>query len=354
VIPGLQARLEAIGAAEPALVGALEGLLGARLRCEVTETLRSGAVERLAFAGAAGARTLVIKRLSLDRAHREARALRHWLPRAGLDDFAVPLLAVAPAADGAAVWHVYEDLGGRTLEHALASEEAGCAAVAASARAASELHVGFSGHALLAEVRLAGLDLGPQFFANAIADARRALRALRGRGGLDARGRDATGRLAERLARLAEEAPARSDAFRTLAWPETLLHGDLWPSNVAVLARDRVRLLDWERTGIGPAVYDLSTLLRRLPPAARPVALAEARVVTSRAGWLWPGPELLERVSETCELARFASCLGWRVLAALDAPREAGVPTWLVDDLVEIEGWFQQRPPLLDAARSAA
>src|SRR2546430_11660755 len=46
--------------------------------------------------------------------------------------------------------------------------------------------------------------------------------------------------------------------------PDTLLHGDLGPKNIFVaLASDGpcARLVDWDHVGVGPAGYDVSTLL---------------------------------------------------------------------------------------------
>jgi hypothetical protein len=346
VRPGLEACLERIGAAEPALAGAIARLPACDGPCEAVETLRPRRVHRLSFPKG----SLVIKRLPFDRSHREQRALRHWLPHLGLGELAVPLLDVVPAAKQERVWHVYEDLGDRTLEQARAGED-GPAATRAVLSLVSTLHVRFAAHPLLADGRLAGPELGGGFFASAVTDAVRCLAALRGRVGPD--GRPVVERLLERLTALAAETGTRRDAFEALDWPETLLHGDLWLGNCVVTEAGGAHLIDWERTGVGPAIYDLSTFLRQLPEDDRAGVLTRYRQAVARAGWTWPGPERLERAAETCELARFASCLVWRVLPCLEAGE---VPAWLLDDLVETERWFAERTPLLaaDRDRSAA
>jgi hypothetical protein len=106
---------------------------------------------------------------------------------------------------------------------------------------------------------------------------------------------------------------------------------------------------------VGPAVYDLSVFLRQLPAAARPGALDAWRAGVRPAGWPWPDPALLERVAASCELGRFASCLAWRVLSALEPEGAGGAPpAWLFDDLVEMERWFRERTALLPDGREAS
>lgn len=367
MIAGLAAqlhRLEPTGA--PELAAALERVLdaaGTRVRCEGGETLRPGHVERLRFAlehGAEAARpgSLVVKRLSLDRAHREQRAVRHWLPSVGLGAHGAPLLAVAAAPDAARVWHVYADLGDETLARvAAAAGPVRAETLQAALGLVAALHLRFASEPLLADCRLAGLELGAGFFAASLGDALRGLGALRRTAGLPPERRPLVDRLRERLAILDGEREARTRELSALGWPETLLHGDLWLSNVLLepgAGRPHLRLIDWDRAGIGSALYDLSTLLRQLPAADRPGLLAAYRECVERAGWPWPSPALLERVAETCELGRFASCLVWRMLAALELSRGgARLPDWLFDDLAEGERWFAERTPLLSEATGA-
>jgi hypothetical protein len=322
------------------------------------QTLRPRQVHRLRFRAEAGAvrsgalRSLVVKRLSLDRAHREQRAVRLWLPRVGLGAHAAPLLEAAAAQRGDCIWHVYEDLGDETLARGASEpgrprEERVRAALALVAA----LHLRFVAHPLLADCRLAGLDLGAGFFAASSGDAVRSLRALRRALGLPREQQPLVDRLLELLTALDHERDARTREVAELGWPETLQHGDLWLTNFMLVPRaggSHVRLIDWDRAGIGSAIYDLTTFLRQFPRIDRPWILAAYRECVERAGWPWPDPGVFNRVAETCELGRFASCLLWRTLSALELRHgDEALPAWLFDDLAEMERWFAQTTPLL-------
>ena len=359
MIAGLEAWLRGIepeGA--PELVAALEQLLasGGSLRFDGGQTLWRSRVHRLRFrpeaAGALPLRPLVVKRLPLDRSHREQRAVRHWLPQVGLGAYGPPLLEVSAARNASCVWHVYEDLGDMTLARFAAEagaprEETTRAALALIA----SVHLRFAGHPLLAECRLAGIDLGAGFFADSVGDAARGLAALRMLDALPGEWVTLIDRLLERLTALSAEGAARTRGFAELGWPETLQHGDLWLTNI-LLAPDatgpQVHLIDWDHAGIGAAIYDLSTFLRQFPTADRPWILDMYRECVRGAGWPWPEPALFERVAESCELGRFASCLLWRTLFVLQLPRGNGPPpAWVYDDLLEMERWFVELTPLL-------
>ncbi|MDX6689194.1 MAG: hypothetical protein QOG15_651 [Solirubrobacteraceae bacterium] len=129
------------------------------------------------------------------------------------------------------------------------------------------------------------------------------------------------GWLAQALARTPEGAldgvaAVWERAVRRLAmWPDAVIHGDFYPSNVLVQAgpagSQRIRPVDWELAGIGPALLDLAALTSggwtegergaialayhaALPPPARPAVgalldtLACARLVVA-VQWLgWP------------------------------------------------------------------
>lgn len=351
-------EIEPAGATE--LEAALAALLGPGARFDGAEALRPPAVHRLRFVAAGALRSLVVKRLPLGRSHLEQRALRVWLPRVGLGGLAPALLAVAAAPGGDRVWHVSEDLGDGTLARLAAGPGAAREPIRAAVAQIAALHLRFAAHPLLADGRLAGQDLGAGFFAASFEGAVRSLAALRRLAELPRERRPLVERLLERLVALAAEAGARTRAFDELGWPETLQHGDLWLTNVmlgADAAGPQVRLIDWERAGVGAALYDLSTFLRQLPAGERPWVLDAYRAHVEPAGWRWPGPALLERVAESCELARFASCLLWRTLPALGLEHEceAGAPPqWLFDDLAEMEGWFAGRAPLCAEAREAS
>ena len=73
---------------------------------------------------------------------------------------------------------------------------------------------------------------------------------------------------------LEQEEPERAQVLASVGGPDTLLHGDLWPTNAIVQTRGdgfSVRLIDWDEVGAGPGWYDVSTLLLRFELLASPV-----------------------------------------------------------------------------------
>jgi Ser/Thr protein kinase RdoA (MazF antagonist) len=68
--------------------------------------------------------------------------------------------------------------------------------------------------------------------------------------------------LAERL-RLtpASERFAERVAERLAALPARLIHGDFYPANILLDRKKRIRVVDWETCGVGPAVLDLAALV---------------------------------------------------------------------------------------------
>ena len=141
-----------------------------------------------------------------------------------------------------------------------------------------------------------------------------------------------------------------------LGWPETLQHGDLWITNLLVARTEStwvVRLIDWDYSGIGIPIYDLSRFLRQFPASDRPWILDAYRNRVESEGWGWPGEAALNDAAETCELGRYANSIVWRTLSALQLHYEATPghsfvpPQWIFDDLLEIEQWFRDLTPLL-------
>lgn len=45
--------------------------------------------------------------------------------------------------------------------------------------------------------------------------------------------------------------------------PSTLLHGDYWPGNIAILADNRQVVYDWQMAGVGPGVIDLLVFVNK-------------------------------------------------------------------------------------------
>src|SRR6058998_2193220 len=213
-------------------------------------------VFRLRFAVDGQPVTLIAKRLSPTTAGRIEQAVKRWLPAVGLSDLGPPLAGSVADPNGACVWHVYHDLGPHGLDPRHASAEA----IQASVEQIARLHTRFESHALLGEVRLHGGDLGVHFVESNVRDAIYALEACQ-ESPPRQKLRD---RLLRRLYTIRSELPQREEVLKKWGGPETLLHGDLWTTNVFVMQSAnglRARLIDWDHAAVGPFSYDLSTFL---------------------------------------------------------------------------------------------
>ena len=324
---------------------ALARVLGAsETRFLGADPLPRGRVLRLRFEVEGESRGLVVKRLSLERAHRERAATLRWLPRVGLAAQGPPLLATVAERSGRCTWFVYEDLGDCTL----AMRAANPAYVRAAVELVAELHARFTGHALLGEARSLGSDLGMPLYTASVRDATRALEALARSASLEREPRTLCERLLARLAVLRAEEAERREVLEAWGGPETLLHGDLWTINVLVRSTGRgfeARLIDWERTGVGPASYDLSAFLLRFPAPRRAGILScyqDQYEERSAGGRRWPSRSEWNALFDTAERARLSNSALWRALAALD-----GYKDWPFEDLAWHEEAFAALEPLL-------
>jgi len=302
-------------------------------------------VFRLRFALDGHTRSVVVKRLKPEIARRNELVGQRWLPAIGLRGSCAPLLGRVAARSGGCVWHVYEDLGSWELS----SREPDRERVRAAVELIAQIHTRFAGHALMGEVRLHGDDLGIHFFDTNLRDAISALQAWQ-----PPRTQCAlVDRLLERLHTLRAELPRRAQALAELGGPETLLHGDLWAINVFVIPTahgPQARLIDWDRAGVGPASYDLSTFLMRFPESERLWILDSYREAVAPAGWRLPDARDLNLMFETAELARFANRIIWPAIALGHDQAE-----WGFDELAEIEEWFGNLEPVLaDANKTGA
>jgi Phosphotransferase enzyme family len=348
MIDGLDDVLE--GSSEPGLpelrATLRELIVGLGSAARVVEQRRLKVrVYRLRVEANGGVRALVLKRLEPGQAQRNQLAAERWLPALGMGEAGPPLLGVAAARDGGCVWHVYDDLGDDTLKAHAADRQAVEAAVEVIAR----LHAGSAGYPLLAECRLYGGDLGMPFYAASVRDAIHSLESLQQSAvALSPERAALRDRLLVRLHQRLEEQPCRVHAMGKLSGPEVLLHGDLWATNILVCAGEegpRARLIDWDKAGVGPISYDLSTLLRQFPPADRGWILDVYRGSLERLGWRLPSVADLNRLCTTAEWARWANCVIWPALAAADHHAE-----WAFDALAEVEQWCELMTPVLPQA----
>jgi hypothetical protein len=316
-------------------------IVGAPAGVEVREQRLNSSVYRMRCTLNGATRSFVGKRLDPDIALRNELVARRWLPAIGLGDSGPPLLGVAAERDASSVWHLYEDLGDSGLDVANGNSSRVAIAVAAIAR----IHTRFAGHALIPECRLWGGDLGISFYASSVRDAITSLESARARKRrLSVETSPLFERLLARLRGLLEEHGTRAEALTKYGGPETLLHGDLWPTNVMVVSRGgaRVRLIDWDHAAVGPASYDLSTFLSRFSAHDRTPILRLYEEEVLRAGWRLPAAAELNHLFETAELARIANRVVWPALAAWE--HDAG---WALRALEEVERWFEQLTPIL-------
>lgn len=335
----LQRSLEQVGEAGARevshVVRALSGVDDPPGAATALTRLKDG-VYRVVLTGAPWP-SLILKRLEPAVGQRTRLLAERWLPALGLADRCAALLGVAADPRARCVWHLYQDLGRETLADRPDRDR-----VAAAVDLVAELHTRAARHPILPDVRRYGPGLGMDFF---VANVRDAIAAL---DGLAASGvpvpEEHTGlaeRLHGRLHVLLADATRRARAFRDGAGPDTLLHGDLWPINAFVDppsegAGLRARLVDWDRAGVGPFSYDLSTFLFRFPVEERCWIVERYRCAVARAGWeLAPG-DVLDVLFDTAERARYANRVIWPAVALVRERAPWGFP-----ELAEVERWFQ-------------
>jgi aminoglycoside phosphotransferase (APT) family kinase protein len=274
-------------------------------------------------------------------AHRCWLVARRWLPAAGLEDVGPSLLGVSAARSCEGTWHVYDHLLGRPLS----TELPVAADVQAAIDAIARVHTSFAEHPLIPEFRHWGGDRGIHFYSSNLRDAAVALRSadLARRGADAIASRDA---LLERIHRLQDQEPVRAQALADQGGPETLVHGDLWPTNTIVLPdgeAPRVRLIDWDEAAVGPIGFDLSTFLLRFDQSDRWWILdAYRRAVGRLAEWELPPERELNLIFETAAYARLANLLAWSF--AGDARGDAD---WLPERLADMVEWLDAVEPVL-------
>jgi Phosphotransferase enzyme family len=315
--------------------GSLRALLGAhKVGLRERETLKPGVYRLLIEADGRPVR-IVVKRVETAVAERVRRVLDHWLPAVGLSDGAAPLVGVASAAAAGRVWLVYRDLGGWSLR----ADPPVKAEITAALELVARLHCRFVDHELLGECRLYGNDLGRGFYEASVREAVDALEAVAGSGPRS----KAPASLLARLERLDAEASDRFALLEEWGGPATFLHGDLWTTNVVVLPAERgVRLVDWDRCGVGYASYDLSAFLLRFPRSERRWILAAYEAATRDTGWPVAPRDVLNMAYDTAERARLANCAHWAGRAVLEGHVE-----WGVGRLAEIDQWLEALEPVV-------
>ena len=317
---------------------------GKHSRLVAEQKLVRSRVYRLRFEVDGEPFSVVVKRFPPNRAQRERSALSRWLPAAKLAGNLPTLLGSAAASEGHWIWHAYEDLG----DWSLATDAMNEARVSAAISLIARVHARFMGNRMLGEIRASGGDLGAGFLGACIRDAQAALRAIRKPEVSVTPEQEALrDRLLGKLDELHVQAPARAADLAQAGGNETLVHGDLWTSNVMVLPVEpegwHAKMIDWDHCGVGPLVYDLSTFLLRFEPQYRNRVLDLYRsAIEHEAGIQLPGRDRLNELFQTCEYARLVNALVWPAIGAGDP-----APQWAFDELLEVERWIESMQQVL-------
>ena len=345
MIEGFDKTLEGCAPSEMTeLGGLLEELLGGngtKSRLIEQETLCSHAhslgVYRLRFATDGQVCSMVVKRVKSQNTRRSELAVKRWLPAVGLGGHGPGLLGCAAVHSGVYAWQVYADHGDNQLDHRQPDPDR----VRATIKLVAQIHRRFAGHPLMGEIRMYGKDLGIHFYESTVRDAIVALEACHP----SETQRPLYERLLQRLRKVHEEMPARLRAFEEWGGPETLLHGDLWTTNVIVIPTSNglhARLIDWDLSGVGPASYDLSTFLLRFAPCHRHWILDAYTEEMARAGWQMPPEQELNYLFETQEYARYSNRVIWPAIGL-----ELDHISWGWEELAMVDQWFEDLEPVL-------
>lgn len=280
--------------------------------------------------------SLILKQVEPDVAQRNRLAVQRWLPWLELDHLAPALHGAAASRGVQSIWQVYEDVPGTTLQECRSDREL----VGLALDRVAELHIRAGGHPVVAECRRHGQDLGMHYFMSNVSDAARLLERLRPPQVQPSPEQVATrDRLLRRLRDLLCDGPRRARLVEEVGTPDTMLHGDLWTTNILVQNvgdRTSVRLIDWDRVGAGPFCYDLSILLYRFPTRDRPWMVERYRNAVASGGWRLPPTSDLNVLFHTFECARYANRIVWPAIAVLRESAE-----WGWDELCEIAEWFR-------------
>lgn len=325
-----------------------------------------GQVYRVRVKDGDGTASVIAKRFRPEKGALEQRVLVEWLPAKGLGWVSPRLLGVSAKVDGR-VWHLYEDVGRRTIDQLHgeplaesiriergfmtplgSSPDPGL--IHAAMVTIASVHAAFADHERLNEYRRAGQPHGATFYRESIVRARTALTAAAP--SLRRADRSLLDGLFARLDRLAGEQAARLSHLAEVGGSDTLLHGDFSIRNTLIVgdgdAREG-RLIDWDRAGVGPVSEDISVFLAQLPPEVRSEALATylaAYVDGANAG---RSVDDWNRLFETAELARLASCIVGPAHLVAERPTQ-----WAVGSLQAVEDWFEGLRPLLAVGPAGA
>lgn len=140
------------------------------------------------------------------------------------------------------------------------------------------------------------------------------------------------------------------------AAPQTLLHGDFWPGNVALQADGEMVVFDWQLVGLGPGVLDVVTFLTTsrwhrpdLPAGDDDLIALYRREMAQRVGACWSDEEWA-RLWEHALMWRFTQeMFGWLTdtpHAAFEARAAQFEALWLRPVLAAAERRLRPAPQL--------
>jgi hypothetical protein len=330
-----------------ALQNRLEELIskdGQHARLLLQERIKSQ-VYRLHFEVESEPLVFILKCMEARIARRTELVSDRWLPAVGLTQSGPPLLASVGTPDGQTVWHIYSDLRTRSLAEEMDSAEG----VSATVRFIAELHQRFIDHPYIPEFRLFGGDLGAHFVESSIRDAMLTLEAITKHPGTREGNWTVVDQLLDRISAITDELPSRLRVLKEFSGPETLLHGDLWPSNVFVSSDGQVRLIDWDRAAAGPIAYDVSTFILRFPRKQRVELMELYREALHPGVWEIAAYQDLNFLFETFEFARYACLMIWPAIAIWESGTD-----WALEQLEEIQRWFEVWEPIFPVFEDAA
>lgn len=322
------------------LGGSLAGLSGNGHRVEVVDasTIRLD-VYRLTLDGSSQP-SVVVKRLPGLRSELERNVTGRWLPAVGLERLGPPRLLAVGDPDGLHTWHVYVDLGARGLDR----PDVDTASIAAAMDRVAELHVAFSKSPMLPEPRFAACDMGLYYYRWSVRDALRSVERLRPPAvALSPADEAVRDRMVELLTRLVDDEPARVRMLEEQAGPETLVHGDLTRANVFVIPErggPRVCLIDWDRCGVAPAGFDISTHVAYYEEPVRQFVLDAYTTAMAERGFPFPDDLDWELLVHTFEAGRLANQIIW---VALGIQERNG---W---DFTHLSSWSDDLAAVVDA-----
>lgn len=326
------------------LQAVLQDLLGKDVngRLLAEEKLLRSRVYRLKFEIEGSVKSFVVKRLSPAKGQLERTAVERWLPHAGLETSAPPLIAAAAEKTGKCIWHIYDDLGDCSLTNYLQDT----AIVREAIKLLARVHTSFVDHVFLSECRLLGENYDINFFSTCVKEAYRTLEiAKRNTDDGHTIGLSIIDSLLQRLSKLYDNRAFYEVVMKEYNGPETLLHGDLWTTNFLIQRNSdniHILLIDWDHIGAGPIYYDLSTFLMRFELKDRAGIVDLYQEAIGFTNWQLPGFEILNALFETSEYARLANATIWPAIAAAESQAE-----WAFDGLKEIDGWFEDMQPVL-------